>query len=73
MSPARTLAATTLAATLAGCATRSPLCHSDAQPGALDTWKRALDRDDLHPVPTERLGVVLGAMIAECLWPVDAP
>ena len=74
MSPARTLAAAALAATPTGCAKLSPwLCHPDVRPGALDTWERALDRADLHPVPKGRLGWVLGAVLAECLRPVDAP
>ena len=65
MSPARTLTAAALAATLTGCATLSTLCHPDARPGALD-------RAELHP-PQDRLLVALGVMLAECLWPVDAP
>ena len=73
MSPARTLAAAALAATPTGCAMLSPLCHPDARPGVLDTWERALDRADLHPVPEGRLRWVLGAVLPECLWPVDVP
>ena len=73
MSPARTLTAAALAATLTGCAPLSPLCHPDVRPCALDTWERALDRAEAPPVPEARLGWVLGVMLAECLWPVDAP
>ena len=47
-------------------ATLSPLSHSDARPGALDTWERAFERADLHP-PEYWLLVALGVMLAECL------